>query len=300
MSVLFCNLIRNKKWTSVVEYLGLFPNEAKQQTKHTFVCGTKITCIPIHIACMHSPTLQVIAAFIAASPKSLESTDGIGRTALHNAIRYKASPEVITLLISAAPRAVFIKAADGSLPLHLACLYSGPVDLPVIRYLLLLHPGAVEIPDGHGLLPKDLVCDNVVHLRVKTEIVEWLTVTEQQENQGRGRQNQSMGCNTSIVGQTEHRLLDDENMHLLQSCLHLIEQNDLDKKDEVLAVVEIKQCVVCMEREVSRLLVPCGHPALCSTCSTTMHMLKMKWRCPECRGDVKDVVPFFGRVLMEG
>jgi hypothetical protein len=94
MSNLLCNLIHNKKWTSVVEYLGLFPNEAKQETKQTFACGTKITCIPIHIACMRSPTLQVIAAFIAACPKSLECADGIGRTALHNAIRYKASPQV--------------------------------------------------------------------------------------------------------------------------------------------------------------------------------------------------------------
>jgi hypothetical protein len=94
MSDIFCNLIHNKKWSSVVEYLGIFPNEAKLKSKQTFVCGTRINCIPIHVACMYSPTLQVIAAFIAACPKSLEYTDGIGRTALHNAIRYRASPQV--------------------------------------------------------------------------------------------------------------------------------------------------------------------------------------------------------------
>jgi hypothetical protein len=234
------------------------------------------------------------------------------------------------MLISAAPRAVFMKAADGSLPLHLACLYSGPVDLPVIRYLLLLHPNSVEIPDGHGLLPKDIVCDNVVDFRVKIQIVECLIDAEQNQQGvvvvGGEQQNYSIAAGVNCISRN-----------------HVKTQNvlvDKQDKDETTLVVETKRCVVCMDREVSRLLVPCGHPgnfpflffpillcnaemhhplevsslmlsvmmiapqipfpALCSTCSTSMYMLKMNWCCPECRSEVKDIVPFFGRVLMEG
>lgn len=88
-------LITKRKWDSVIERILYFPDEAKQATQ-TLLCGTSVSCIPIHIACMCEPTLQVIAAFIAAAPRSLEDTDGIGRSALHIAIGYHASPQVIT------------------------------------------------------------------------------------------------------------------------------------------------------------------------------------------------------------
>ena len=89
-------LITRRKWDSVIERILYFPEEAKQAMTQTLLCGTSVSCIPIHIACMYEPTLQVIAAFIAAAPRSLEDTDGIGRSALHIAIGYHASPQVIT------------------------------------------------------------------------------------------------------------------------------------------------------------------------------------------------------------
>jgi hypothetical protein len=80
------------------------------------------------------------------------------------------------------------------------------VDLPVICYLLLLHLNSVEIPDGHGLLPKDIICDNVVDFRVKNQIVECLTDAEQ--NQGGGeKQNYYITAGDSKYsgGQTRQR-----------------------------------------------------------------------------------------------
>ena len=87
-------LIRKRKWASVIQDLGIFPDEANVPTKQTFNCGTAISCLPIHLACMRQPPLQVIAALIAASPSSLEVKDGIGRLPLHNAIRYRAPAKV--------------------------------------------------------------------------------------------------------------------------------------------------------------------------------------------------------------
>lgn len=183
-----------------------------------------------------------------------------------------------------------MKAADGSLPLHLACLYSGPVDLPVIRYLLLLHPDAVDIPDGHGLLPQDIVHDNVVDFRVKKEILECLRRTaaavstssgdeqewqesqqqqqEQQQQQDLLQQQQgnqqmmstiAMDYSINAAVQTQNCPAVGEKMHLHTKKCHCIEQIH-DKDQEPTKVVETKQCVVCMGSQVSRLLVPCGHP----------------------------------------
>lgn len=136
------------------------------------------------------------------------------------------------MLISAAPRAVHLRAADGSLALHSACLYSRPIDLPVIRYLLLIHPEAAIIPDGHGLLPKELVSDNLVDMITKLEINEILDSTARMLPE----------CHTSTL-----------------SAAHNDETNGEIGNYSGISP-KTKQCVVCMERDASCLLVPCGHP----------------------------------------
>ena len=91
-------LIKKRNWNAFIERIGLFPDEAASIMAQTLPCGTRVSCVPVHIACMYEPTLQVIAALIAASSQSLEETDGIGRTALHIALRYHASPQVTEFL----------------------------------------------------------------------------------------------------------------------------------------------------------------------------------------------------------
>lgn len=58
-----------------------------------------------------------------------------------------------------------------------------------------------------------------------------------------------------------------------------------------------KQCVVCWERPVCKLLVPCGHPCLCEVCSTEQGLKKLKRKCPECRQPIKQAVKFYGTVV---
>lgn len=48
-------------------------------------------------------------------------------------------------------------------------------------------------------------------------------------------------------------------------------------------------CLICTARPVQRVLVPCGHAVLCSTCGSTW-----VWRrCPVCRAYVQHVNPLF-------
>jgi len=57
-----------------------------------------------------------------------------------------------------------------------------------------------------------------------------------------------------------------------------------------------KMCIICMERAVRYLCVPCGHPCLCEKCNKT-HIQKLEGRCPECRTRFQSTVIVYGRVV---
>jgi E3 ubiquitin-protein ligase MUL1 len=58
-----------------------------------------------------------------------------------------------------------------------------------------------------------------------------------------------------------------------------------------------KQCVVCLDNPVKRVLVPCGHVCLCQTCSTEQGLAKLRRKCPECRSTISQAVSIYGRVV---
>ena len=289
---------------------------------------------------MRQPPLQVIAALIAANPDSLEIPDGIGRLALHNAIRYGATHQVrisiiisspimkreyfvmfaksadlvhtltcninssfnskhtltpyhpllikiVSFLISAAPRAVYVKASDGSLPIHLACLYCGRLGLPIIRYLVFSNPESVMIADGHGLLPKDLVLDNPCTSDVSVEMLSILSNGEKQLNKLEGQDYFDEAFSMNLQRYTYNVNVDRRS------------EASRSSGSDTSGKFETKLCVVCMERDVSRVLNPCGHVCLCSKCSTQNGLDKMHGRCPECRSKIREAVKFYGRVLHE-
>ena len=59
----------------------------------------------------------------------------------------------------------------------------------------------------------------------------------------------------------------------------------------------VKECVVCLERAVTHILVPCGHPCLCEVCSTSQGLAKLRKKCPECRASIQQAVRFYGRIV---
>ncbi|GFH46940.1 hypothetical protein CTEN210_03414 [Chaetoceros tenuissimus] len=73
--------------------------------------------------------------------------------------------------------------------------------------------------------------------------------------------------------------------------------NEVKATDKALQKSSTKKCVICLERDVRKLLLPCGHPCLCEVCGTEQGLSKLKHKCPECRAKVKTVVSFFGRVV---
>ncbi len=58
-----------------------------------------------------------------------------------------------------------------------------------------------------------------------------------------------------------------------------------------------KKCVVCLDKDVRRILLPCGHPCLCEVCGTDQGLRKLRRKCPECRGTIKQAVTIYARVV---
>ena len=67
------------------------------------------------------------------------------------------------------------------------------------------------------------------------------------------------------------------------------------RKNEVpMADSTTKQCVVCMDNNVSHVLVPCGHLCLCHDCASDTSLSRMGMKCPECRTDISQAMKIFG------
>ena len=68
----------------------------------------------------------------------------------------------------------YVQADDGSLPLHLACLYGDCIYFAIIPYLTLVNPETTIAADGHGLLPIDVTSNNPNGDEVQNVIIEIL------------------------------------------------------------------------------------------------------------------------------
>jgi hypothetical protein len=76
--------------------------------------------LPLHIACIHTASAQVLRALVEGHTEALRITDKeYGRLPLHFACLY-GSPFEISLLVSAEQRALIFKDADGKTPMDLA------------------------------------------------------------------------------------------------------------------------------------------------------------------------------------
>lgn len=58
-----------------------------------------------------------------------------------------------------------------------------------------------------------------------------------------------------------------------------------------------KMCVICMERPVRYIMIPCGHPCLCEKCNTPQVKARLNFKCPECRSRFKSTAIVYGRVV---
>jgi len=58
-----------------------------------------------------------------------------------------------------------------------------------------------------------------------------------------------------------------------------------------------KMCIICMERPVRYLMIPCGHPCLCERCNNSQVKGRLNFKCPECRCKFHSTSIIYGRVV---
>ena len=294
-------LVRQRKWDHVIERARLFPEESSVSFSLTFNNGVTISTLPIHIACAHNAPVRVILTLLSSDPYTCEITDGIGRTPLHNAMRYGSDIKLVRVLMAIGPKAVYVKAGDGSLPIHYACRYATSLadHIPMIKHLLWAHPDSMTEVDVSGYLPRDWAFNNP-NPAIQTEIINLLDSFEAELGTGLDARNDSAGFRTTTIGNISRINEGNSFTQTIQS--NSLESNSSEKlvlKNDKKNISTTKKCVICIDRNVSKVLIPCGHPCLCDKCSSIETMNQIKWKCPECRADIEQVVTFFGRIAID-
>lgn len=149
-------ITKEKHWAAATLRCVSHPHEAREamEVKVRGAYTAKIT--PLHYACEHKPSVEVIKTLLTANPSALERRqEPGGQLPLHAACTWGASPEVVRALLTALPSCAEMKDFLSNLPLHCAC-YSG-ADTAVIESLLHVYPQSVLPRNHQGSSAVDIV-----------------------------------------------------------------------------------------------------------------------------------------------
>lgn len=131
--------------------------------------------------CRFHPPIDIIRAITKLLPRDIvRQIDPMGRTCLHTAAKWGASPRVIRFLAEAYPASVSMPDTSGKTALHLACesyasKYSSrkadgkPVKeatLEVVRYLCKLSPKTVNLEDKEEFTALEYAIENDLDIKV--------------------------------------------------------------------------------------------------------------------------------------
>ena len=149
-------ITRDRHWEAATLRCRRYPHEARVnlEVKVRGAYTAKIT--PLHYACEHNPTVDIIKALLQANPAATHGRqEPGGQLPLHSACTWGASSDVIKALLSASPQSA--EACDflSNLPLHCAC-YSGS-ETAVIRLLVRVYPQSVWPRNHQGSSAVDIV-----------------------------------------------------------------------------------------------------------------------------------------------
>ena len=80
--------------------------------------------------------------------------------------------------------------------------------------------------------------------------------------------------------------LEVENQNLMESWKNA-EGRILKLSSEVQKEKDLRVCIICMDEEISKVFLPCGHAICCKNCSKNIQ------KCPNCRANIHSSVMFF-------
>lgn len=270
--------------------ISLFPDQASKPTTINFACGTSCRAIPIHGALLAGSSgnyvpQHVLHALLSAYPDGLRTRDSHGRLPLAYAARYGASLRVLAYLLEEYPQGACVTSDDGALPLMLACLHGDSIEKVIL--LLEAYPEAAsnEKRDQSGRSSFEYACDNP--RPIKEEFMRLILAKRSQLSViGNGISSALRARGHTVGG----------NQQPMQILAEHEEVNDEVEAEAETFKPGTKICCICMERAVSRVLVPCGHTILCSGCGSQQGLQRIDHKCPECRSPVEQAIKIFARV----
>ena len=168
----------------------------------------------------------------------------------------------------------------GKIPLQMASLHGNSTE--AIQHLLNAYPGSAFQQDRTGRSAENYAIDNASPKN--RDIICVLNHAKVKRKEALNEVMESFDSTAALDGRRSPR---DEMAETMAS----LKSSKLKRRSST------KKCVVCLEKNVSRVIVPCGHPCLCDDCGTSSGLERMGWNCPECRGEVQDAIRFFGRVV---
>lgn len=111
---------------------------------------------PLHLACMHSASPDVVAYLLQIFPKSLTMVDRYDFYPLHIALKYKAHVDVIRMLVWHYPESCRMTNFLGCTALHCACSYGSTPDS--VQLLIEAYPSAVTLVNRVEETPLHCAC----------------------------------------------------------------------------------------------------------------------------------------------
>ncbi|EJK61513.1 hypothetical protein THAOC_17984, partial [Thalassiosira oceanica] len=122
---------KDKNWPAAAVRCRTHPSEAAEalEVKVRGAYTARIT--PLHFACEHRPSAEVVSALVAACPSALERRqEPGGQLPLHAACTWGASGPAVHVMLDACPGAAERKDFLSNLPLHCACYSGGMAEEP--------------------------------------------------------------------------------------------------------------------------------------------------------------------------
>lgn len=153
-------------FSSIQSLLQQYPSSIQSKNKN----GN----IPLHLACFHGASLQVVEYLVSSWPSSLSVEDDQGSLALHWAcFGQKCDLLVIQNLLLQNPSSISHQTHNKQIPLHYACANGG--SLQIVQVLCQKYQQGTRQENSNGLLPLHVACSSKV---ASLEVVMYLVTQD--------------------------------------------------------------------------------------------------------------------------
>lgn len=246
---------------------------------------------PLHMACLYSPTTNVVSLITDEYPEALVVRDRFIRTPLHYASYGQASADVFKILTKKYPRASKSGDIQGWTPLHIA-IATG-CEYEVIKSLVEIDPQALTRKTKNGATSRQIVENfHGSGSEMMKQLQALQTALDAMYDMEGGHI--SLGSVADALREQKViKSLYNHNRHEMceNSCVkhdYNIEQHvseETQNTDNKFPLTANNECIICIQETRTHAFVPCGHMCICQTCAQRPEMYNKKKEilCPVCR-----------------